>query len=155
MIQLRQLAPLALLLVAGCAAPMAGRTAAPVTARPVATALEGHPRVTRVFYPGLASHPDHAIAKAQMTGFGGMICLDVEGGEAGACRTFDRLTIIKRAVSLGGAESVCSLPFLTSQWGHSDEQLAAAGITKGMMRVSIGLEDPDDLIADLKQALDS
>jgi cystathionine beta-lyase/cystathionine gamma-synthase len=121
----------------------------------VATALEGHPRVTRVLYPGLASHPDHAIAKAQMTGFGGMICLDVEGGEAGACRTFDRLTIIKRAVSLGGAESVCSLPFLTSQWGHSDEQLAAAGITKGMMRISIGLEDPDDLIADLKQALDS
>jgi cystathionine beta-lyase/cystathionine gamma-synthase len=119
----------------------------------VATALEGHRRVTRLYYPGLASHPDHAIAKAQMTGFGGMVCLDVEGGEAGACRTFDRLKIIKRAVSLGGAESVCSLPFLTSQWGHSDEQLAAAGITKGMMRVSIGLEDPDDLIADLTQAL--
>jgi cystathionine beta-lyase/cystathionine gamma-synthase len=120
----------------------------------VATALEGYPRVTRVYYPGLASHPDHAIAKAQMTGFGGMVCLDVEGGEAGACRAFDRLKIIKRAVSLGGAESVCSLPFLTSQWGHSDEQLAAAGITKGMMRVSIGLEDPADLIADLKQALE-
>ena len=120
----------------------------------VASALEGHPRVTRVYYPGLASHPDHAIAKQQMSGFGGMVCLDVEGGEAGACRTFDRLKIIKRAASLGGVESLCSLPFLTSQWGHTDEQLAAAGITKGMMRVSIGLEDPEDLIADLKQALE-
>ena len=119
----------------------------------VASALEGHPRVARVYYPGLASHPDHAIAKQQMSGFGGMVCLDVEGGETGACRTFDRLKIIKRAVSLGGTESVCSLPFLTSQWGHTDEQLAEAGITKGMMRISIGLEDPEDLIADLQQAL--
>jgi cystathionine beta-lyase/cystathionine gamma-synthase len=78
----------------------------------------------------------------------------VDGGEAGACRTFDRLKIIKRAASLGGAESLCSLPFLTSQWGHTDAQLAEAGITKGMMRFSIGLEDPSDLIADLQQALD-
>ena len=119
----------------------------------VASALEGHPRLARVYYPGLPSHPDHAIATQQMSGFGGMVCLDVANGEAGACRTFDRLTIIKRAVSLGGVESVCSLPLLTSQWGHSDEQLAKAGITKGMMRLSIGLEDADDLIADLTQAL--
>jgi cystathionine beta-lyase/cystathionine gamma-synthase len=119
----------------------------------VAAALEGHPRVKRVYYPGLPSHPDHAIAKQQMSGFGGMVCVDAEGGEAGACRTFDRLKIIKRAVSLGGTESVCSLPFLTSQWGHTDAQLAEAGITKGMMRISIGLEDPEDLIADLEQAL--
>jgi cystathionine beta-lyase/cystathionine gamma-synthase len=119
----------------------------------VASALEGHSRVTQVYYPGLPSHPDHAIAKQQMSGFGGMICIDVEGGEGGACRTFDRLKIIKRAVSLGGTESVCSLPFLTSQWGHTDEQLAEAGITRGMMRISIGLEDPEDLVADLEQAL--
>jgi cystathionine beta-lyase/cystathionine gamma-synthase len=119
----------------------------------VASALEGHPRVKRVYYPGLPSHPDHAIARQQMSGFGGMVCIDVEGGEEGACRTFDRLAIIKRAVSLGGTESVCSLPFLTSQWGHTDEQLASAGITKGMMRLSIGLEDAPDLIADLTQAL--
>ena len=110
--------------------------------------------VTRVYYPGLASHPDHAIAKQQMSGFGGMVCLDVEGGEEGACRTFDRLKIIKRAASLGGVESLCSLPILTSQWGHTDAQLAAAGVTKGMMRFSIGLEDPEDLVADLVQALD-
>jgi cystathionine beta-lyase/cystathionine gamma-synthase len=119
----------------------------------VATAIEGHPKVARVLYPGLASHPDHAIAAAQMRGFGGMVCLEVADGEAGACRAFDRLQIIKRAASLGGAESVCSLPFLTSHWGYSDADLAAADITKGMMRLSIGLEDPEDLIADLEQAL--
>ena len=119
----------------------------------VATALEGHPRVTRVYYPGLPSHPDHAIAKRQMTGFGGVVCIDVDGGQDGAFRAFDRLQVVKRAASLGGTESLCSLPILTSQWGHTDEQLEAAGVTKGMMRLSIGLEDPEDLIADLQNAL--
>jgi cystathionine beta-lyase/cystathionine gamma-synthase len=119
----------------------------------VARAIEGHPRVRQVLYPGLPSHPDHALAKSQMSGFGGMLCIDVVGGEDAACRAFDRFRVIKRAASLGGVESVCSLPILTSQWGHSDAQLAAAGITRGMMRVSIGLEDPADLIADLDQAL--
>jgi cystathionine beta-lyase/cystathionine gamma-synthase len=119
----------------------------------VASALEGHPALTRVYYPGLASHPDHRIAKCQMSGFGGMVCIDVNGGEAAACRTFDRLQVIKRAASLGGTETLCSLPILTSQWGHTDAQLEAAGISKGMMRLSIGLEDPQDLIDDLRQAL--
>jgi cystathionine beta-lyase/cystathionine gamma-synthase len=121
----------------------------------VASALEGHPRLTRVYYPGLPSHPDHAIAKSQMSGFGGMLCVDVLGGEAAACRVFDRLEVVKRAVSLGGAESVCSLPILTSQWGHTEAQLEAAGISGGMMRFSIGLEDPEDLIADIQQALEA
>jgi len=124
-----------------------------LSAMAVATALEGHPQIRQLLYPGLASHPDHELAKSQMTGFGGMMCLDLHGGEEAACRAFDRLRVIRRAASLGGVESVCSLPVLTSQWGHSDEQLAAAGISRGMMRVSIGLEDPDDLIADLQQAL--
>jgi len=119
----------------------------------VATALEGQKGVKRVYYPGLASHPDRAVAKRQMTGFGGVVCVDVEGGQQAAFRAFDRLQVIKRAASLGGAESLCSLPILTSQWGHTDEQLEAAGVTKGMMRFSIGLEDADDLIADLKNAL--
>ena len=119
----------------------------------VAAALEGHPAVTRVYYPGLASHPDHAIAKRQMKGFGGMVCIDLKGGEDAACRAFDRLRVISRAASLGGIESLCSLPILTSHWGYSDEALANAGVTKGMMRLSLGLEDPEDLIADLKQAL--
>jgi cystathionine beta-lyase/cystathionine gamma-synthase len=119
----------------------------------VASALEGHPALVRVYYPGLPSHPDHAIAAGQMTGFGGMVTIDVAGGEAAAVRAFDRLKVIKRAASLGGIESLCSLPIITSQWGHTDEQLRAAGISKGMMRLSIGLEDPEDLIADVIQAL--
>jgi cystathionine beta-lyase/cystathionine gamma-synthase len=120
----------------------------------VAEALDGHPRVRAVFYPGLPSHPDHEIARAQMAGFGGMVCIDVDGGEAAACGAFDRLRIVRRAASLGGVESVCSLPVLTSHWGYTDDQLAAAGVTRGMMRFSIGLEEPADLIADIRQALE-
>lgn len=119
----------------------------------VAAALERHPAVARVYYPGLASHPDHAVATRQMSGFGGMVCIDLKGGEDAACRAFDRLRIIKRAASLGGIESLCSLPVLTSHWGYSDEALAKAGVTRGMMRLSLGLEDPEDLIADLRHAL--
>jgi cystathionine beta-lyase/cystathionine gamma-synthase len=119
----------------------------------VATWLEQDPRVARVFYPGLPSHPDHAIARRQMRGFGGMVTVEVTGGYAGACRLYDRLQVIQRAASLGGTESLISLPVLTSQYGFSDEQLAAAGVTRGMARLSIGLEHPDDLIADLDQAL--
>ena len=119
----------------------------------VAQALEGHPALERVYYPGLRSHPDHAIAKQQMSGFGGMVCIDVTGGEPAACRAFDRLALVKRAASLGGTETICSLPVLTSQWGHTDQQLEAAGVSRGMMRLSIGLEDSGDIIADLRQAL--
>jgi cystathionine beta-lyase/cystathionine gamma-synthase len=119
----------------------------------VARFLETHPAVERVYYPGLDSHPDHAIAKQQMTGFGGMVCVDVKGGQAGAYRVFDKLGVIKRAASLGGVESLCSLPILTSQYGLTDEELAKAGVTKGMIRISIGLEDAEDLIADLDHAL--
>jgi cystathionine beta-lyase/cystathionine gamma-synthase len=119
----------------------------------VARQLEQGGRVERVYYPGLESHPDHAIAKRQMSGFGGMVCLDLGGGYDRAARFFDRLKVIQRAASLGGVESLCSLPVLTSQWGHSDEELARAGVTPSMARLSIGLEDPDDLVADVEQAL--
>jgi cystathionine beta-lyase/cystathionine gamma-synthase len=119
----------------------------------VAQFLERHPRIERVYYPGLSSHPDHAIAKSQMTGFGGVVTIDVKSGKDGAFRTFDRLKVIKRAASLGGVESICSLPILTSQYGLTDEELAKAGVTKGMIRISIGLEDAQDLIDDLNQAL--
>jgi cystathionine beta-lyase/cystathionine gamma-synthase len=122
-------------------------------ARAVAEFLDAHPSVARVYYPGLASHPDHAIAARQMTGFGGMVCVDVRGGQPAAYRAFNRLKVIQRAASLGGAESLCSLPILTSQFGMSDEELEQAGVTRGMMRLSIGLEDPEDLIDDLDQAL--
>ena len=116
-------------------------------------ALERGGRVERVFYPGLESHPDHAIATRQMSGFGGMVCLDLGGGYDRAARFFDRLKVIKRAASLGGVESLCSLPILTSQWGHSAEELSRAGVTPSMARISIGLEDPEDLLADIEQAL--
>ena len=119
----------------------------------VARWLEQDPRVEKVLYPGLTSHPDHELAARQMRGFGGMVCVDVGGGQANAERFFDRLKVIKRAASLGGVESLCSLPVLTSQWGHTDAQLADAGITRSMARLSIGLEDPQDLIDDLDQAL--
>jgi cystathionine beta-lyase/cystathionine gamma-synthase len=119
----------------------------------VARWLERDSRIVTVYYPGLESHPDHALAKKQMSGFGGMVCVDVGGGQARVERFFDRLQIFKRAASLGGVESLCSLPTLTSQWGHTDAQLAEAGITKSMARLSIGLEDPQDLIDDLDHAL--
>jgi len=119
----------------------------------VAEFLAADRRVGHVYYPGLASHPDHEIARRQMAGFGGMICFDLGGSYDRAARCYDRLQIIKRAASLGGIESLVSMPVLTSQWGHTDEQLQAAGVTRGMLRLSVGLEDAADLIADLDQAL--
>ena len=121
-------------------------------AQRIAEWLSGDRRVTRVFYPGLATHPDRAIARAQMQGFGGMVTFEV-ADYAAACRVFDRLRVVQRAASLGGVESLCSLPVLTSQYGFTDAQLAAAGVTRGMVRLSVGLEHVDDLIADLDQAL--
>lgn len=119
----------------------------------VARFLAADKRVTQVYYPGLEQHPDHEIARRQMRGFGGMICIDLGGGYDRAARFFDRLRVFHRAASLGGVESLCSLPVLTSQWGHSEEELARAGVTQSMARLSIGLEDPEDLMADLDHAL--
>ena len=119
----------------------------------VAQFLEGHQAIQRVYYPGLASHPDHAIAARQMSGFGGVVTIDVKGGRDGAFRVFDKLDVVKRAASLGGVESICSLPILTSQYGLTDDELVKAGVTKGMIRISVGLEDAGDLISDLDQAL--
>jgi cystathionine beta-lyase/cystathionine gamma-synthase len=122
-------------------------------AQAVAEFLSADRRVSQVYYPGLTSHPDHAVAARQMSGFGGMVCFDLDGRYERAARLFDRFRVIKRAASLGGVESLVSLPVLTSQWGHTDEQLRAAGVTRGMLRLSVGLEDAADLIEDLEQAL--
>jgi cystathionine beta-lyase/cystathionine gamma-synthase len=119
----------------------------------VARWLSADRRVAAVYYPGLEQHPDHAIAARQMSGFGGMVCLDVGGGYDRAARFYDRLQVFRRAASLGGVESLCSLPVLTSQWGHTQEELERAGVTQSMARLSVGLEDSGDLIADLDQAL--
>ena len=123
------------------------------SAQAVATFLAQDRRVSRVYYPGLPSDPDHEIAARQMSGFGGIVCLDLGGSFERAARAFDRLQVIKRAASLGGVESLVSMPVLTSQFGHTDAQLEEAGVTKGMLRLSVGLEDAADLIADLDQAL--
>jgi cystathionine beta-lyase/cystathionine gamma-synthase len=122
-------------------------------AQTVAEFLAKDRRVSQVYYPGLPSHPDHAIARRQMAGFGGMVCFDLDGRYDRAEQVYNRLNVIKRAASLGGVESLISMPVLTSQWGHTDDQLREAGVTKGMLRLSVGLEDAVDLIADLDQAI--
>ncbi len=123
------------------------------TAMKVAKFLARHPKVARVHYPGLPSHPDHKLAKSQMRGFGGMLAFDLKGGLPAARRFCDRARVFLLAASLGGTESLIVLPIFTSHYRMSRQELAAAGVEPGTVRVSIGLEDSADLIADLKQAL--
>src|SRR6266852_892798 len=123
------------------------------TAMTVARFLSRHPKVSRVHYPGLPAHPDHRLAKRQMGGFGSMLAFDLRGGLPAARRFCDRVRVFLLAASLGGVESVVVLPIYTSHYRMSREELAAAGVQPGTVRVSVGLEDPGDLIADLKQAL--
>jgi len=123
------------------------------SAAAVAHWLAHDPRVDTVYYPGLPAHPDHDIAVRQMRGFGGVVCIDLGGRADRAERFFDRLHVFQRAASLGGVESLCSLPMLTSHWRQSEEALRQANVTPGMARLSVGLEEVDDLIADLDQAL--
>ena len=120
----------------------------------LARRLEGHPRVRRVLYPGLPSHPGHAIACKQMSAFGGMVTLELPGGLAAAERFYDRLELVARAASLGGVESLVSLPVHTSHYGLSPEKLREAGVDPGMVRLSMGVEDADDVVADVEQALE-
>jgi methionine-gamma-lyase len=115
--------------------------------------LEKHPKVGRVFYPGLPSHPDHKLAKRQMRGFGSMLAFDLKGGLPAARRVCDRVQLFLLAASLGGVESLVVLPAYTSHYNMSEEELQRGGVTPGMVRVSIGIEDAADLIADLQQAL--
>lgn len=119
----------------------------------VAKFLARHPKVARVHYPGLASHPDHALAKRQMRAFGAMLSFDIKGGLPAARRFCDRVRIFLLAASLGGVESLVVLPAYTSHYNMSAAELRAAGVEPGTVRVSVGLEDPADLIEDLRQAL--
>ncbi len=119
----------------------------------VARFLEGHRKVRRVHYPGLASHEDHAIARRQMSGFGGMVSFEVEGGGVAAERVHDRLRLFAKAASLGGVESLVSIPSRMSHRGLRGADLSSAGVTPGMLRLSVGLESPADLVEDLSQAL--
>jgi cystathionine beta-lyase/cystathionine gamma-synthase len=119
----------------------------------VANFLAKHPKVARVHYPGLKSHEDHALAKKQMKGFGSMLAFDLKGGLPAARRFCDRVELFLLAASLGGVESLVVLPIYSSHYKMSKQELESAGVTPGTVRVSVGLEDPADLIADLKQAL--
>jgi methionine-gamma-lyase len=119
----------------------------------VARFLARHPKVARVHYPGLPTHADHRLAKRQMRGFGSMLAFDLRGGLPAARRFCDRVRVFLLAASLGGVESLVVLPIYTSHYRMSRQELAAAGVAPGTVRVSVGLEDPRDLIADLKQAL--
>ena len=123
------------------------------TAMKIAKYLAKHPKVAKVHYPGLTSHPDHKLAKRQMKGFGAMLAFDLKGGLSAARRFCDRVRIFLLAASLGGAESLVVLPIYTSHYNMSEAELRAAGVGAGTVRVSVGLEDPEDLIEDLRQAL--
>jgi cystathionine beta-lyase/cystathionine gamma-synthase len=119
----------------------------------VARFLSSHPEVKKVYYPGLISHPQHKLAKSQMRGFGGMVCFDV-GDLKSAAKVMDSLQLFLNATSLGGVESLASIPVLTSHYGFKPEDLRRADVTPGMIRLSCGIEDGNDLIEDINQALD-
>jgi cystathionine beta-lyase/cystathionine gamma-synthase len=119
----------------------------------VANFLEGHPKVERVYYPGLASHPDRDLAARQMSDFGGMVSFVVTGGLAAAVDVHDRLSLFAKAGSLGGTESLVSIPARMSHRALDPATRAKAGVPDGMLRLSVGLEAPRDLVADLEKAL--
>ena len=119
----------------------------------VARFLEGHERVERVYFAGLESYPQYELAERQLAGPGGMIAVEVAGGRAEGQAFMDALELCKRATSLGGVDTVVSHPASTSHRQFTEEQLAAAGITPGLLRVSVGCEDADDIVADLGNAL--
>lgn len=118
-------------------------------------ALEKHPNVKRVLYPGLRSHPQHAIAKKQMSGYGAMVLIEVKGGVKGAATVCDSLNVAVNAMSLGGVETLVSIPVYSSHINMSEAELKQHGVTPGMIRISVGVEGIEDLVADFQQALNN
>jgi cystathionine beta-lyase/cystathionine gamma-synthase len=123
------------------------------TAMKIAQAMQAHPGIERVLYPGLRDFPGHELARRQMKGFGGMLTIEVKGGGETATRVADALRLFALAPSLGGVESLVTQPCTTTHHGLPAEERARRGISDAMLRLSVGLEDADDLIADLEQAL--
>jgi methionine-gamma-lyase len=115
--------------------------------------LEGHAKVAEVLYAGLESYPQHELARRQLAGFGGMLAFELTGGREAGERFMDALELCGRATSLGGVDTVLHHPASTSHRQYSPEQLAAAGVSPGLLRLSVGCEDADDILADLDQAL--
>jgi len=123
------------------------------TAMVVARFLEAHPFVKRVYYPGLKSHPHHELAKRQMTGFGGVVTFDIKGGLAAARKFLDSLKLCFIAPSLGGVETLITHPALVSYYSYTRKQRYALGITDTLIRLAVGVENPEDIVTDLDQAL--
>jgi len=124
------------------------------SAQTIAEFLAAHPRVERVHYPGLPSHPGHDVAKKQMRGFGGVVSFEVRGDLDAASRVVDACTIPYIAASLGGVESLIEQPAIMSFYELTTEERLQVGIKDNLIRYAVGIEDADDLIADLAQALD-
>jgi cystathionine beta-lyase/cystathionine gamma-synthase len=120
----------------------------------VAQTLCRHPKVSRVYYPGLEEDPGHEVAKRQMSGFGGIVAIDLAGGEPEVEKLFDSFQLIRTAPSLGGVETLVSYPLYSSHVEFSEEQLRLAGVSAATVRFAIGIEAADDIIADIQQALE-
>ncbi len=125
-----------------------------VSAQRVAEYLEGHPKVSRVTYPGLASHPQHEIAKSQMSGFSGMISFELKGGIAAGKAVMNNVKLCGLAESLGAVETMITHPATMTHVDVPPEERQARGLTDGLVRLSVGIEDVEDIVADLEQALD-
>lgn len=125
------------------------------TATAIARFLQEHAKVERVYYPGLKSHPGHEIAAKQMRGFGGMVAFEVKGGGSAAVSVLNGVKLFTLTGSLGGVESIISYPAQMSHVFLSQQERERRGIYDSLLRLSVGLEDADDLIADLEQALKS
>ena len=123
-------------------------------AQAIAEAFTSDPRLTRVIYPGLPSHPQHMVARAQMDGFGTVLALDIKAGKEAAFRFLNALQIVVISNNLGDARSIATHPATTTHQRLPDDQKAALGITPGLIRLSVGLEDVTDLIADIRAGLD-
>ena len=123
-------------------------------AKYLAEKLEKDSRIRKVHYPGLSSHPQHDVARRQMSGFGGMLSIELESDLAGTSNFVDSLKIFLNAVSLGGVESLASIPVLTTHYGVDEKALREMDISESTVRLSVGIEDPSDLLLDLQTALD-
>jgi cystathionine gamma-synthase len=119
----------------------------------IARFLQAHPRVERVWYPGLESHPDHAIARAQMSGFGGVVSFELRGDQDATLRFLDALRLWLLGPSMGGVESLASHPATVSYYELTRDERYRIGITDSLVRLAVGIEDPEDLIGDLDRAL--
>jgi cystathionine gamma-synthase len=123
------------------------------SAAAVAERLATHPRVERVFYPGLPSHASHAAARAQMNGFGGVVSFIVEGGLDAASRVVDAMKLARIGPSFGGVETLVEQPAVMSYYEMTTEERTAIGIADGLVRLSVGIEETADLLADVLAAL--